>query len=80
MIVCVCHRVTESQIASHALTGCSSFEELQHELRVATACGACHDCARSTFDAARGGCGGSCAGLHGGMRAPARSNLAGAAA
>lgn len=80
MIVCVCHRVTESQIASHALTGCTSFEELQDELRVATACGACHDCARSTFDAARSASGGLCGGVHGGMRVPACGNLAGAVA
>jgi bacterioferritin-associated ferredoxin len=76
MIVCVCHRVTESQIAAHAATGCSSFEELQAELRVATGCGACHDCARTTFEEARGVCAGSCAA----MRAPAHTVRAMAAA
>jgi bacterioferritin-associated ferredoxin len=63
MIVCVCHRVTESQIAGHARSGCSSFEELQDDLRVATGCGACQECALSTFDAAREACAGSCGGL-----------------
>lgn len=53
MIVCVCHRVTESQIAGHAQAGCCSFDELQDELRVGTGCGACLDCARSTFECAQ---------------------------
>jgi bacterioferritin-associated ferredoxin len=56
MIVCVCHRITESDIAAHAREGCGSFEELQEDLLVATACGACRDCARVTFDNARCGC------------------------
>lgn len=64
MIVCICHRVSESQIAVHAQAGCSSFEDLQDDLRVATGCGACLDCARSTFDAARSACPGHCGGLH----------------
>lgn len=53
MIVCVCHRVTESQIATCASSGCLDFDELQDELRVATACGACMDCAIDTFQSAR---------------------------
>jgi bacterioferritin-associated ferredoxin len=52
MIVCICHRVSEAQIARHVAAGCRDFADLQDELRVATGCGACHDCARSTFDAA----------------------------
>ena len=52
MIVCVCHRVSDRDIAREVQHGCTSFEELQDELRVATACGRCHDCARDTFDAA----------------------------
>lgn len=60
MIVCLCHRVTESQITRHARAGCASFDELQDELRVGTACGVCLDCARDTFDAARAGCPGTC--------------------
>lgn len=54
MIVCLCHRVTEAQIASRAREGCGSFDELQDDLRVATACGACKECALSTFEAACG--------------------------
>ena len=49
MIVCVCHRVSDRQIACAVREGCASFEELQSELRVATRCGACRDCARETF-------------------------------
>ena len=54
MIVCVCHRVSDRDIAREARS-CSSFEELQDELRVATACGACLDCAQATFSEHRAG-------------------------
>ena len=53
MIVCVCHRVSDRDIEREVRLGCDSFEELQDELRVATACGRCADCARDTFDVAR---------------------------
>ncbi len=53
MIVCVCHRVSDRDIEREVRHGCESFEELQDELRVATACGRCGDCARDTFDVAR---------------------------
>ena len=49
MIVCVCHRVSDRDIARAAREGCASFEELQFELLVGTACGACRDCAHATF-------------------------------
>ena len=49
MIVCLCHRVSDRDIAQAAREGCASFEDLQDELCVATACGACHDRARDTF-------------------------------
>ena len=50
MIVCVCHRVSDRHIACAVRDGCSSFEELQDELRVGTGCGACRDHARGTFE------------------------------
>ena len=50
MIICVCHRVSDRDIARAARAGCATFDELQFELSVATACGACHDCARQTFE------------------------------
>ena len=53
MIVCVCHRVSDRDIEREVRHGCASFEELQDELLVATACGRCGDCARDTFAAAR---------------------------
>lgn len=53
MIVCVCHRVSDRDIAREVQHGCASFEELQDELRVATACGRCAECAHDTFEAAR---------------------------
>ncbi len=61
MIVCVCHRVSDRDIAIAASSGCPSFEALQEELCVATACGACHDCAREVFEESRleGGAGAS---------------------
>lgn len=54
MIVCLCHRVSDRDIASAVRAGCDSFEALQDELSVATACGACHDCACETFQAHAG--------------------------
>jgi bacterioferritin-associated ferredoxin len=53
MIVCVCHRVSDRDIAHAANHGCASYDELQDQLRVGTACGACGDCARQTFEAKR---------------------------
>lgn len=53
MIVCVCRRISDRDIASAVHGGCASFEQLQDELNVATACGACHDCACATFAAHR---------------------------
>ena len=51
MIVCVCWRVSDRDIEREARSGCPSFDALQDELQVGTACGACMDCARKTFDA-----------------------------
>ncbi|NUZ06997.1 (2Fe-2S)-binding protein [Piscinibacter koreensis] len=49
MIVCLCHDVSHHDIARAVDEGCASFDELQDELRVATACGACHDCAHRVY-------------------------------
>jgi bacterioferritin-associated ferredoxin len=51
VIVCVCHRVSDRDIEREVRHGCASFDELQDDLRVGTACGTCTDCARDTFDA-----------------------------
>ena len=45
MIVCVCRRVSDREIASHARAG-MGFEDIQFELGVATQCGQCESCAR----------------------------------
>jgi bacterioferritin-associated ferredoxin len=45
MIVCVCHRVSDREIARHVRAG-MDFSDIQLELGVATQCGRCEDCAR----------------------------------
>lgn len=49
MVVCLCHRVTDRDIARAARSGCTDYETLQDDLRVGTSCGNCDDCARSVF-------------------------------
>jgi bacterioferritin-associated ferredoxin len=51
MIVCLCHRVSDRDIARVVREGVSCFDVLQDETRVASSCGSCHDCAREVFDA-----------------------------
>ncbi len=45
MIVCVCRRVSDREIARHVRAG-MTFDEIQFELGVATQCGCCEGCAR----------------------------------
>jgi bacterioferritin-associated ferredoxin len=45
MIVCVCHRISDREIARHARAG-MDFSDIQLELGVATQCGRCESCAR----------------------------------
>lgn len=45
MIVCVCHRVSDRDIARHVRAG-MDFSDIQLELGVATQCGQCESCAR----------------------------------
>lgn len=52
MIVCLCHRVSDRDIVAAVNAGARCFEVLQDELRVASSCGSCHDCAREVFDSA----------------------------
>jgi bacterioferritin-associated ferredoxin len=49
MIVCVCRRVSDREIARHARAG-MSFDEIQFELGVATQCGRCESCARDVVE------------------------------
>lgn len=45
MIVCVCRRISDREIARHARAG-MGFDDIQFELGVATECGKCESCAR----------------------------------
>jgi bacterioferritin-associated ferredoxin len=45
MIVCICRRISDSQIVRHVRAG-MGFDEIQLELGVATQCGQCEGCAR----------------------------------
>lgn len=45
MIVCVCRRVSDREIARHARAGLG-FDDIQFELGVAVQCGQCESCAR----------------------------------
>ena len=49
MIVCICNRVSDREIARHARAG-MDFEDIQFELGVATQCGQCESCARSVVE------------------------------
>jgi len=49
MIVCVCRRVSDRDIHRAARDGVASFDHLQAECGVGTACGSCVDCARDTW-------------------------------
>jgi len=46
MYVCVCNAVTDRQIRKARDNGATSIEDLSRELKVATCCGRCSDCAR----------------------------------
>jgi bacterioferritin-associated ferredoxin len=48
MIVCVCHRVSDREIARHARAG-MDFDDIQFELGVASQCGRCEGCAREVI-------------------------------
>lgn len=45
MIVCVCRRISDREIARFARAG-MGFDDIQFELGVATQCGQCEGCAR----------------------------------
>ena len=46
MIVCICRRISDGQIARHARAG-MGFDDIQFEMGVPTQCGKCEGCARS---------------------------------
>ncbi|MDO9406008.1 MAG: (2Fe-2S)-binding protein [Polaromonas sp.] len=55
MIVCVCHRISDREIARHARAG-MGFDEIQFELGVATQCGQCEGCARDVVAQCNASC------------------------
>ncbi|MBT9504007.1 MAG: (2Fe-2S)-binding protein [Burkholderiaceae bacterium] len=55
MIVCLCHRVSDRDIKRAVANGTHCFEQMQDDIHVASACGACHDCAREVFNEALSG-------------------------
>lgn len=50
MYVCVCNAVTDRQIRRAAVRGATTVEDLSRELKVATCCGRCRDCARAVLE------------------------------
>ena len=55
MIICVCRRISDREIARHVRAG-MGFEDIQFELGVATQCGRCEGSARDVVAQ----CGGTC--------------------
>ncbi|MBL8288659.1 MAG: (2Fe-2S)-binding protein [Rubrivivax sp.] len=51
MIICVCHRVSDRDIAREAAHGCATFDELQARTALGTGCGACREVAAVLFAA-----------------------------
>jgi bacterioferritin-associated ferredoxin len=49
VIVCVCRRVSDRDIHRAVHEGARSFDDVQIDLGVATACGRCLDCAQTTW-------------------------------
>ena len=49
MIVCVCRRISDRDIARHARAG-MGFDEIQFELGVGLQCGCCEGCARDVVE------------------------------
>jgi len=53
MYVCVCNKVTDGQIRQACEQGAFSMECLKGQLKVATCCGRCQDCARKVLHQAQ---------------------------
>lgn len=50
MIVCLCHAVSECDIARAASEGASTLSHLSERLNLGTCCGACRDCAADCLE------------------------------
>ena len=53
MIVCLCRRISDRDIAAAVRSGTHCFEVLQDQTGVSSCCGCCQDCARDVFESAR---------------------------
>ena len=51
MYVCICNSVTDRDIRKAAKNGVNTLEALSQQLKVATCCGRCADCAQDLLDA-----------------------------
>ena len=49
MYVCVCNGVTDKQIIQAAENGAMTLQDLSEELKVATCCGRCANCANKVL-------------------------------
>jgi len=52
MYVCVCNAVTDRDIRHAADQGVTTLEQLSTQLKVATCCGSCENCARRVLNQA----------------------------
>lgn len=52
MYVCVCHQVSDKDIHRAVSQGAKSLDCLSKELKVATCCGRCADCAKQVLNEA----------------------------
>lgn len=49
MYVCICNKVTDSQIREACRQGARSVDCLSRQLNLGTCCGRCRDCAREVM-------------------------------
>jgi len=52
MYICICNRVTDTEIQQAAADGIRDFATLKAELKVASCCGKCENCARKVLSEA----------------------------
>ena len=50
MYVCICNNVTDREIRDAVKNGVTTLEALSQQLKVATCCGRCSDCALNLLD------------------------------
>jgi bacterioferritin-associated ferredoxin len=53
MIVCICHHVTDRDIARYAAEGASCLDDLRRATALGSSCGKCNDCADMLLQQAR---------------------------